>query len=398
MTLTNLSCLKKEPEFLYWLCAYPWMNVHIAAKLLSFFHTPKHLFEAANLPDGLLSPSAKKQFLEKKEGWNLSKEYQKLAETSTTMLFFEDKDYPDKLRTIPDPPLCVFYKGTLPSFSTPAIAVIGSRDCSEYGAKIARDLSIALAENHFPLISGMARGIDGLSQQTALAHGGYSLGILGSGCDICYPTSNKLLYQELIDKGGILSTYIPGTHPLPMFFPMRNRIVSGLCDGLVVVEARQKSGTLITVDMALEQGREIYAVPGRITDRLSDGCNGLIGQGANIYLSPDIFIHEMLELVNEQIVQTNPKPFPIDSHPQASELTEKQKRRRNYTGKENIPDGLSLEEQQIYNYLPYTPISIEELLEKLPDDHTLLEVQMLLMQLILQGYAVQNSSGSFSRV
>lgn len=138
----------------------------------------------------------------------------------------------------------------------------------------------------------MARGIDSISQEAALQAGGRTYAVLGCGVDICYPKSSRRLYEQILEQGGILSTFPPGTEPIKRLFPERNRIVSGLADVILVVEARQKSGTFITVDMALEQGREVYAIPGRLTDRLSDGCNLLLQQGALIAVSPkDLLQH-----------------------------------------------------------------------------------------------------------
>ena len=145
------------------------------------------------------------------------------------------------------------------------------------------------------MISGMARGIDGIGQTAALKEGGYSLGVLGCGVDICYPRENKELYEMLLASGGVCSEYPPGTGPRGILFPPRNRIISGLSDAVLVVEAREKSGTLITVDMALEQGREVYALPGRATDPLSGGCNRLIGQGAGLVSSPEEILGEILK-------------------------------------------------------------------------------------------------------
>ena len=132
----------------------------------------------------------------------------------------------------------------------------------------------------------MARGIDSIGQEAALLAGGYSISVLGCGVDICYPRENRALYERCLSQGTLLSEYRPGTAPAAGNFPPRNRIISGLSDAVVVVEAKERSGTLITVDMALEQGREVYVVPGRITDSLSAGCNRLIGQGAQLLLSP----------------------------------------------------------------------------------------------------------------
>ena len=137
------------------------------------------------------------------------------------------------------------------------------------------------------MVSGMARGIDGIAQKAALEAGGASFAVLGCGVDICYPEENRELYDRLLQEGGILSEYPPGMPPEPKLFPPRNRIISGLSDLVLVIEARKKSGTLITVDMALEQGREVYALPGRVSDKLSDGCNRLIRQGAGVATCPE---------------------------------------------------------------------------------------------------------------
>ena len=166
---------------------------------------------------------------------------------------------------------------------------------------MARAFGGELAKAGVAVISGMARGIDGLGQQAALEQGGRTYAVLGCGADVCYPASNRKLYQEIVEKGGgILSVFPPGTPPVKGQFPERNRIVAGLADLVLVVEARQKSGTLITVDMALEQGKNVYAVPGRLTDRLSDGCNLLIRQGAGIALAPGDILAELKLLGNRK--------------------------------------------------------------------------------------------------
>ena len=200
--------------------------------------------------------------------------------------FIGEEEYPNKLKRISDPPFGIYYKGHLPKQETPMVSIIGARECSEYGRKCAKMFGETLAEYGVAIVSGMARGIDGISQQAALDTGGESFGILGCGVDICYPEENRELYDQLILKGGIISEYPPGMPAKSNHFPARNRIISGMCDILLVVEARKKSGTYITVCQALEQGREIFAVPGRITDGLSDGCNRLISDGAGMAADP----------------------------------------------------------------------------------------------------------------
>ena len=191
-----------------------------------------------------------------------------------------EKEFPEKLREIPDPPFGIYYKGSMPSEEQPAAAIIGARLASGYGREQARRFGRQIGARGIAVISGMARGIDGIAQKAALDAGGKSYAVLGCGVDICYPEENRELYEQLQQEGGVLSEYPPGMQPVAKLFPPRNRIISGLSDLVLVIEARKKSGTLITVDMALEQGREVYALPGRVSDALSDGCNRLIRQGA----------------------------------------------------------------------------------------------------------------------
>lgn len=214
--------------------------------------------------------------------WDLEAEYEKLKLSGIRFIPWYHRDYPKKLLQISGYPFALFVKGRLPQETEASVAVIGARDCSEYGRAMADYFGRELAENGVQTISGMAYGVDGIGQMSALEAGGTSFGVLGCSVDICYPSANRKLYEKLSETGGLLSEYCPGTRPIARLFPPRNRIISGLSDIIVVVEARKKSGTLITVDMALEQGKEILIVPGRITDPLSVGCNSLLKQGAGL--------------------------------------------------------------------------------------------------------------------
>ncbi len=206
-----------------------------------------------------------------------------------------DEDYPRRLLGIKDMPLSLFYMGELPDEDRPSVAIIGARNCSGYGRQMAREFAREIGSAGIQVISGMALGIDGIAQKGALSTGGRSFGVLGCGVDICYPQSNHDLYDELKTKGGIISEYRPGTEPIARLFPERNRIISGLSDAVLVIEARERSGTLITVSMALDQGREIYALPGRVTDSLSTGCNRLIWEGATPLVRPYDFVDDFLK-------------------------------------------------------------------------------------------------------
>ena len=201
--------------------------------------------------------------------------------------------FPLRFMGLSDVPDGLYYIGSLPDDNIPSVAVVGARSCSSYGRKTAFALGKFLAEHGVQVISGMAMGIDSSAQEGALAAGGKTFAVLGCGVDICYPRTSYAVYDALAARGGIIAEVEPGTKPLAYNFPRRNRIISALSDIVIVVEAREKSGSLITVDCALEQGRTVYAVPGRIGDRLSDGCNYLIAQGAGILWSFEAVMEEL---------------------------------------------------------------------------------------------------------
>ncbi len=192
----------------------------------------------------------------------------------------EDSDYPDRLKNIYDPPLCLYIKGRLPDETKPVIAVVGTRKCTEYGLRTARYFGKAFTESGFRVISGMALGIDSCVQREVLANGGETFAVLGSGADVPYPYRNKDLYARLINRGGIISEIPPAGQPEAVNFPRRNRIISALSDGVLVIEAYYRSGSLITANYGLEQGKEVFAVPGRIDDPSSAGCLDIIRSGA----------------------------------------------------------------------------------------------------------------------
>ena len=220
-------------------------------------------------------------------------EYEKMTERGIRFIPYFSPEYPEQLKEIQDPPYALYVKGRLPEPGTKKAAVIGARRCTPYGEKYAIDFARALASRGVEIISGMARGIDGMGHRGALMAGGHTYAVLGCGADVCYPREHIGLYSDILEQGGgIISELAPGTAPLPRHFPARNRIISGLSDAVLVMEAGKKSGSLITVDMALEQGRDVYALPGPANSTLSDGCNRLIRQGAGILLSPEELLEE----------------------------------------------------------------------------------------------------------
>lgn len=197
-----------------------------------------------------------------------------------------DKEYPENLKNIYDPPVLLFYAGNIKLINNKSISIVGSRNPSSYGIKEAYNISNELS-NKYTIVSGLAKGIDAAAHNGALKSKNNTIAVLGCGVDIIYPRENMKLYNEILKRGLIISEYPVGEKPFPNNFPARNRIVSGLSEGVIVVEAAPKSGTLITVDFALEQGKNIYAVPGNIDSYLSFGTNELIKNGAIPYTCSD---------------------------------------------------------------------------------------------------------------
>ncbi len=202
------------------------------------------------------------------------------------MVTIEDKEYPKILKTIYDYPISLYVKGNESILNTPAIGIVGCRESSSYGERVAQYFGYHLAKRNISIISGLAKGIDSQSHIGAIKAGGITIGVMGSGLDIVYPKENQYLYDKIIEENGvIISEYPLGSKPEKMNFPARNRIISGMSKGIIVVEAKKKSGTLITVDFALEQGRDVYVVPGNIDEMNSVGTNELIKQGAQMVTS-----------------------------------------------------------------------------------------------------------------
>lgn len=270
----------EERDYWYWLGVTEDFSAAAAGRLLGLYGSPGEIFRQHTLPVGGRQQEALDE--SKRRLDELLRERDGFAAKGISWSCPADENYPKRLLTIPDPPAVLFRMGEFPPEEEKTAAVIGARRCSFYGRSMAERFGKELAEAGVNVVSGMAMGIDGYAQSAALSAGGRSYGVLGCGVDQAYPSVNRPLYEKLIGQGGVISEYKPGTPPLPYHFPLRNRIISGLADVLLVIEARAVSGTRITVDQALEQGRDVFALPGRLDDPLSEGCNDLIRQGAGI--------------------------------------------------------------------------------------------------------------------
>ena len=324
-------------NYSYWLSNIPGIGIRSRNRMLRTAGSAEELYRMPEkqllLLPGITEKQVKAVLESRKRDYETP--FCRLAEQGIAFLSREEPEFPEKLKQIPDAPYSHYVKGALPEPAGKAVAVVGARRCSAYGSTVAQKLGKRLAECHAAVISGMAQGIDGESHWGALKGGGRTYAVLGCGVDVCYPGCQGKLYDNILNGGGIISEYPPGTKPLPQLFPARNRIISGLSDVVVVVEAKSRSGSLITADYALEQGKDIYAVPGRLYDPLSAGCNALIRQGAGMISDVEDFLTE-LEL--------------------CMDFGGKQKNLRKLS--------LAKDESLVYSCLSLQPKGIEELLEE----------------------------------
>lgn len=296
-------------KYRYWLRCIPGLGNKKYKKLVEYCGSAKEVYHLTRgqLKEifGIEEKDIEMIFMSKKN-WNLEKEAEKLEKKGISMITMEEDTFPEQLRYLPDCPYALFYKGRMPEENEKMAAIVGARMCSSYGKAVALDLGEKLASCGVSVISGMAMGIDSFGHWGAIKGEGSTYAVLGCGVDVCYPRGGRELYERIVSTGGIISEYLPGTQPFPGQFPARNRIISGLAETLVVVEAKKKSGSLITADLALEQGKDVYAVPGRLDDTLSLGCNELIKQGAGIITSTEEFLVE-LGFILEKNVNKNEK-------------------------------------------------------------------------------------------
>lgn len=272
------------------------------------------------------------------------------------------EEYPPLLREIHDPPPFLYVKGSIDGLGT-ALAIVGSRRASTYGMTTTRKLAAALAGQGLAVVSGLARGIDTAAHEGVLQGGGRTVAILGCGVDVVYPPENRSLYNELVEQGGLVSEFALGTRPAPEHFPRRNRIISGICRGVLVVEATEKSGSLITAQYALEQGRDVFAVPGNITSAGSRGTNLLIKQGARLV--------ESVEDIVEELAPGRPRPLSAVAGPE-----------------------LTPEEALLYTLLADGPLHIDEIHGR--SGLTVSALSAMLLRLELQGVVMQLPGKTFA--
>ena len=382
---TSLSPLSyRERCCLYFLQGTELIGNATIRRLYDAFGSYEAIYEAdSNVLKAYLTDDMLERFNKDRTRKDIVLDFEKLRCKNIKYIHFDDKAYPEKLRHIPNPPIALLVNGNLPVSNIPSVAIIGARRCSGYGSYMAREYATAIASKGIQIISGMAAGIDGIAGSSALSGGFPSYAVLGCGPDICYPKSNEILFDKLKNNGGIISEYCLGTPGIAWHFPMRNRIISGLSDAVLVIEAKEKSGTLITVDAALEQGRDIYALPGRTCDELSYGCNNLIKQGAGVLLTPEDFLEEFTSN--------------LSLRGEYSSFTASKQVTKSKNGKKIIFS--SPEEKIVYDALDVNPKSMAEIVNSINVSipMPLPIVLQRLTNLCMEGYA-ENISGTNYRL
>lgn len=290
-----------------------------------------------------------------------------LEQPGNEVLSIYDPLYPAQLKEINNPPPLLFIRGNKTLLTQPQIAIVGSRNPSPIGKQIAIDFAQSLVQYGFTITSGLALGIDAASHQGALNADGHTIAVAGTGLDRVYPARNKNLATEIANSGVLISEFPPGTTAKANHFPRRNRIISGLCIGLLVVEAAKKSGSLITARMALEANREVFAIPGSIHNPLARGCNALIKEGAKLVESTqDIF---------EELGEYNQQPETIKQ--------------------ESFKTTLDLEQQNLLNLIMFSPTSVDWLVQE--SGFSAEVISSMLLMLELQGY-IATTPGGYLRI
>lgn len=329
----------KTEKYQYWLSNIEGIGPATIRKLLQYAGSAEELYF---LPDGQImtmvtvGEAERRKLIANRRWWDMDAAWERFLRRDILFLSQEMETFPEQLRHIDNAPYSIYIKGTMPKQVSKSVAIVGARRCSEYGRMMAEKLACALAECGVLVISGMAKGVDSYAHIGALKGRGKTYAVLGCGVDVCYPAENRRLYEEILQTGALISEYPPQMEPRAQLFPARNRIISAFCDTLVIIEAKEKSGSLITAEFAIEQGKDVFACPGRATDALSFGCNNLIRQGAGIVTSVESFLKDLGICSKQESIQQT--------------LFEK------FTN-------LSLEkdERLVYSCLDFRPKSLEEL-------------------------------------
>lgn len=363
-------------ETYQWLCLYLIEGLgNVGAHcLLRAFGNPATIFSAdqgelAKVRE--VSQEALRNIVDRRFALDPQKEMRRIEKVAGRIIPFHSPEYPQYLKEIHDPPVILYAKGLPIPPEVPFVAIVGSRNPTHYGRKVAAKLGKDIAAAGAGVVSGMARGIDGAAQWGCLKGKGFSIGVVGTGLDVIYPSVNRKLFESVWEQGVVISEFPMRTPPEPRHFPIRNRIISGISRGVVVVEATRKSGSLITASQALDQGREVFAVPGSIFSNRSAGTHFLIKQGAKLV--------ERASDVLEEIVPMRTLNAHVDHQPYSHALPQ-----------------MSQIEEKVYGLLSDYPKHIDELVRELDLDPG--ELSGILLSMELVGLVKQLPGKMFVRI
>lgn len=384
---------------LYWLwfALLPDFSALQKLELLERFSDPEDIYRQSGCEIEGLTAQQKIAF-DNKDLSEAQKIINICARKDIGILTFADERYPEKLRYIYDPPFVLYYKGTLPNFNErPAIGVVGTRKATAYGLNIARKFSNEIAACGGIVVSGGAKGGDAMSHQGAMEAGGQTIAVLGCGVDVVYPTCNRRLFMDIEKYGCLISEFVPGDSPERWHFPKRNRIISGISNGILVTEAPEKSGALITARDAAEQGRDVYVVPANTDQPTFEGSNGLLRKGAiAVFSGWDImseYESQYPETVRNRVAQFRPQA-PVMKVAQQVILPKPDKKVIDkrptdaYIGIENKNTALSPEETSVLACMDTSPMPVDDIIAQV--DLPAASVLSILTKLALKGMVINH--------
>jgi len=396
----------KERDYLMWLSCFTNIGIAKLNKLLEQFGSAENVYRANSLEiSEIINIRERNLFkiISSKTDEFMENNLSFMEKNNISFIGICDEDYPDLLRDIDNPPVGLYIIGKMPDKDIKRISIIGSRECSSYGSRVAYKTAMELAASGTVVVSGMAEGIDGIAHRGALDGGGKTIAVLGNGVDICYPASNKNIRERIIQNGCLISEYPPKMQPLAYHFPERNRIISGISDVVLVVEAKEKSGTLITVDEAFKQGRYVFSVPGNINSDRSVGTNQLLKQGVRVFTQTNDIL-DVLRIEKNEFNKINNKIYEDDIN--KKEFTNNRnidKRRKFVNGKniendknnKNIENTLATDEKLVYDCIGFEPISVDELVIKTKKEVSVLQYTLTVLE--IKGIIQKVSGQSYIR-
>jgi len=336
---------------------------------LEYFGTPENVYKAGKIDYAALD-GIKRQDIEQlmsKDLANAGKILSSCEAKGCRIITVNDTVYPERLRNIYDPPLLFYIKGELPHIDDlPVVGVVGTRDCTPYGIKNAEKAGYDLSQSGIIVVTGLAKGIDSAAVKGALQGGSAVIGVIGTGLDIIYPSENRLLFEDIINNGAIISEYPPGTAAFKSNFPSRNRIISGLSLGVAVIEAPAKSGALITAARALEQGRDVFTMPGNVDAASCKGSNALLREGAIPFINAEDIIDEYIELYPDKIKAIrNAKQKSIDNTSKVDYIDLGHKYKELETDEKIVFDSISGKQLQVDEIIITTGFTAQKVLASL---------------------------------